>query len=364
MGDISVNDKQFMKQAIDLATEAKGLNSPNPTVGAVIVKDSEVVGSAAHLYSGGPHAEVLAIEMAGEQANDATLYVTLEPCAHYGKTPPCAEQIIRAGIKRVYVARQDPNPLVAGKGIELLRAANVEVLVGLYEKEATQLNEDWEKYIVSGLPFITVKTAMTLDGKIASRTGKSKWISAEVARENVHRLRHENDAIMVGAGTVIADNPSLTTRGIEAGKNPLRVIIDANLDIPLTAKVVADGEAETWVFTKLDPTAKKAQALTELGVKVHSINPERLLEVFQILGEQEIISVLVEGGSELIGSLFDQQLIDKYITFIAPKLIGGKEALTSIGGIGLAEMGEAIMITDMKYDKVGEDLCISGYPVW
>ncbi len=359
-----MNDKQFMKQAIDLAAGAKGLTSPNPTVGAVLVKDGEVIGHAAHLQSGGAHAEVLAIEMAGEAANGATLYVTLEPCSHYGKTPPCVEQIIRAGIKQVHVAMQDPNPLVAGKGIELLQAAKIDVLVGLYEKEAMQLNEDWTKYVTTGLPFITVKTAMTLDGKIASRKGKSKWITAEESRENVHRLRHENDAIMVGAGTVIADDPSLTTRGLEAGRNPLRIIIDANLDIHLTAKVVTDGEAETWVFTAQDLATRKAQELIELGIKVYSIQPDRLLEVFQLLGAHEITSVLIEGGSELIGSLFDQRLIDKYITFIAPKLIGGRNAITSIGGIGLAEISEAVMITEMKFDKVGEDICITGYPKW
>lgn len=359
-----MNDKQFMKQAIDLAAAAKGLTSPNPTVGAVIVQDSEVVGYGAHTQAGGPHAEVLAIEMAGEQTNGATLYVTLEPCSHYGKTPPCVEQIIRAGIKCVHVSMQDPNPLVSGKGIELLREAKIDVLTGLYEKEARLLNEDWVKYITLGLPFITVKTAMSLDGKIATRTGNSKWITAEVSRENVHRLRHENDAIMVGAGTVIADDPSLTTRGVEAGRNPLRIIIDANLDIPLTAKVISDNKAETWIFTNLDLATEKAQELLELGVKVYAIQPDRLIEVFKLLGEHEITSVLIEGGSELIGSLFDQRLIDKYITFIAPKLIGGRDAITSIGGIGIANMSEAVTINEIKYDKVGEDICISGYPEW
>jgi diaminohydroxyphosphoribosylaminopyrimidine deaminase/5-amino-6-(5-phosphoribosylamino)uracil reductase len=302
--------------------------------------------------------------MAGNQTEGATLYVTLEPCVHYGKTPPCVEQIIRAGIKQVHVAMQDPNPLVSGRGIELLRAAKIDVLVGLFEKEAKQLNEDWAKYITTGLPFITVKTAMTLDGKIASRTGKSKWITAEVSRENVHRLRHEHDAVMVGAGTIIADNSSLTTRGIEAGKNPLRIVIDANLDIPLTAAVVTDGVAKTWIFTNQDTSTEKAQALKGLGIEVHSIQANRLIDVFKLLGEREITSVLVEGGSELIGSLFDQKLIDKYITFIAPKLIGGRDAITSIGGMGLAEISEAVILTEMKFDKVGEDICISGYPKW
>jgi diaminohydroxyphosphoribosylaminopyrimidine deaminase/5-amino-6-(5-phosphoribosylamino)uracil reductase len=361
--------EKYMQQAIEMAAIAKGVTSPNPTVGAVIVQSGNVVSAATHLRAGEAHAEVRAIEMAGTQTQGSTLYVTLEPCSHYGKTPPCVKRIIEAGIKQVYIAMQDPNPLVAGRGIALLREAGIGVEVGLLAEEARLLNEDWSKYITTGLPYVTVKTAMTLDGKIATRTGQSKWITGDTARAKVQRLRHISDAIMVGVGTVLADDPSLTTRGIEGGRNPIRVIIDSKLETPLTAKVVTDGEAPTWIFTEaMDAESQqgdpKISQLTEMGVEVFQFRGGNLIEVLKQLAEHNITSVLLEGGSELIGSFFDQRLIDKYIVFIAPKLIGGREAKTSVGGLGIADINLALEIADLSIEQYGNDICISGYPKW
>lgn len=362
-----MDDQYYMQLALDLARKTKGQTSPNPTVGAVIVKDGRIVGMGAHLKAGEAHAEVQALNMAGNQAEDSTVYVTLEPCSHYGRTPPCAERIVAEKVKRVVVAALDPNPLVSGSGIDILERAGIEVTVGVLEEEAKVLNESFIKYITTRTPFVTVKTAMTLDGKTATHSGSSRWITGEKSRNYVHRLRHEHDAIMVGIGTVLKDNPFLTTRTEQTGLNPIRVIIDSCLDIPLDANVIIDRQSPTLIFTTAKAADEKIAALKKMGIEVIVTTGKDsvpLKEVLQYLGEKQVTSLLVEGGSRLIGSLFDERLIDKYIGFIAMKLIGGKEAPTSIGGKGIEQMEQAVSLTNVKIERFDDDLCVIGYPIY
>lgn len=362
-----MDDIKYMKLAIDLAKTTKGQTTPNPVVGAIIINDGRVVGIGAHLKAGEEHAEIQALNMAGSFAEDSTLYVTLEPCSHYGKTPPCVERIIKEKIKRVVIATLDPNPLVSGNGVRILKEAGLHVHVGVQEEEAIRINEDFTKYITTGKPFITVKTAMTLDGKISTHTGDSKWVTCEESRNYVHQLRHEANAILVGIGTILEDNPQLTVRTIPKGLDPIRVIIDTNLTIPLDSNVIVDGSAPAWIFTTKEASSEKINKLKSLGIKIFITDGDKrvpLKEVINKLGEMGITSVLVEGGSKVLGSLFDEKLIDKYICFIAPKLVGGQLSLTSIGGKGVIEMSEAVGLCNLTIERYGEDLCITGYPVW
>ncbi|MGZ4107522.1 MAG: bifunctional diaminohydroxyphosphoribosylaminopyrimidine deaminase/5-amino-6-(5-phosphoribosylamino)uracil reductase RibD, partial [Tumebacillaceae bacterium] len=264
-----MNDQQYMQFALDIASQAKGRTNPNPLVGAVIVKDGRIVGFGAHLKAGEPHAEVHAFRMAGDAAEGATLYVTLEPCSHHGKTPPCADLVVRSKVKRVVVAMQDPNPLVAGRGTTRIREAGIEVEVGVLEAQAKRLNERFIYNITTTLPFVVLKTAMTLDGKIATSTNDSRWITGPQAREAVHRLRDEVDGILVGIGTVLADDPELTTRLPEGGgKNPTRVILDSKLRIEEAAKVLDTSVAPTWIVTGPDVDEQKKQRLLARGVEI------------------------------------------------------------------------------------------------
>ena len=362
-----LDDQFYMQLALELARGTKGQTSPNPQVGAVVVNQGRIVGMGAHLKAGEAHAEVQALNMAGNLAKGSTIYVTLEPCSHYGKTPPCAEKIIQEQVKRVVIASSDPNPLVSGRGISLIEQAGIEVATGVMASEAASINESFNKFITTGIPFVTVKTAMTLDGKIATHSGSSKWITGEPARNHVHQLRHEHDAIMVGIGTVLKDNPSLTVRGEQQGINPLRVIVDSKLAIPLTAKVLTDGEAPTWIFTTTSAEQGKIAQLTDLGVKVvvtRAALQVNLQEVLQHLGTEQVTSVFVEGGGTLIGSLFTEQLIDKYLCFLAPKLVGGRNAPTAIAGEGVSEMSAAVSLERITIRSFGEDYCITGYPNW
>lgn len=362
-----MDDKYYMDLAIDMARKTKGQTSPNPMVGAIVVKNGRIVGMGAHLRAGEPHAEVHALNMAGKEAEGSTIYVTLEPCSHHGKTPPCAERIVKEKVKRVVVATLDPNPLVSGSGVDLIEKAGIKVTVGVLKDEAKRLNEVFNKYITTRLPYVTVKTAMTLDGKIATSTGSSKWITGEKARAFVHELRHQHDAIMVGIGTVMKDNPSLTVRMEQEGIHPIRVIIDSDLRLPLDYKLVTDQEAPTWVFTASNVNQEKIEALQEKGVKVITTSESSsvsLEEVMKYLGEKQITSVFVEGGAKIIGSLFDKKLIDKYIGFIAPKLVGGINSPTSIGGKGIEEMKNAVSLEDISIETYGNDLCIIGYTTY
>ncbi|GAB7386206.1 bifunctional diaminohydroxyphosphoribosylaminopyrimidine deaminase/5-amino-6-(5-phosphoribosylamino)uracil reductase RibD [Bacillaceae bacterium] len=363
-----MNDVEYMRLALTLARSAKGQTSPNPHVGAVIVRDGQIVGMGAHLKAGEPHAEIHALRMAKEKANGSTVYVTLEPCSHYGRTPPCAKALIEAGVRKVVIADPfDPDPRVAGRGIRMLREAGIEVVTGILQEEASALNEVFKHYVRTGRPFVTVKTAVTLDGKIATAAGDSRWITGEQAREDVHRLRHEHDAILVGVGTVIADNPKLTTRLPGGGKNPIRVVMDSNLRIPLDAAVVTDQESPTWIFTTERADPHRAEKLQERGISVHSAGrgPRVDIEIMlRVLGENGITSLLVEGGAQVNGAFLEAKAIDKVIAYVSPKLVGGAAAPTSFGGAGLAKMSEACRLERVQVSMVGEDIRIIGYPVY
>jgi len=360
-----MDDQFYMKIALELAKVTKGQTSPNPAVGAVVVKNGRIIGMGAHLKAGEPHAEIYALNMAGSEAKDSTIYVTLEPCSHYGRTPPCVERIKKEQVKRVVIATLDPNPLVAGRGVEILRNAGIEVTVGILEEEGEKLNEIFFKYITKKSPFVTVKVASTFDGKTATKTGDSKWITSEKAREYVQELRHQHDAIMVGVGTVIKDNPELTARGRVAGLNPLRVIIDSKLRIPMDAKVIQDQKSPTIIFTTENVSEAKIEKLRSHSIEVYQTTGSEkvdLIEVLTYLAEKNITSILVEGGSTLIGSLFDLKKIDKYILFLSPKLVGGKDAYSIIAGEGIGEMSEAINLQNIEVRTFENDLCIIGYP--
>jgi len=368
---VHIHDQYYMDLALQWASAIEGQTQPNPKVGAVVVKDGEIVGIGTHLKAGGPHAEVHALAMAGDKAKGATAYVTLEPCSHYGRTPPCAEALIKAEVAKVVIATLDPNPLVAGRGAAMLRDAGIEVVTGVCEEQSNLMNEVFNKFITTGKPFVTIKTAMTLDGKIATETGSSRWITGEAARHEVHRMRHSNQAILVGVETVRKDDPQLTTRLPQGGNNPLRIILDSTLRIPLDAKVVTDSEAETWIYTTTaaDQT-EKILALEKRGVRViplpvedgeHGVPIHKLLTH---LGSQKISSLLVEGGAQVNASFLKEMAVDKIVSYIAPKLVGGERAPTPIGGFGVQEMDQAVHLTRMTYRQVGEDLCIEGYPKW
>lgn len=351
----------YMKLALQLANSARGNTNPNPLVGAVIVKDGVIVGTGMHRKVGEPHAEVHAFNMAGEQAKGATLYVTLEPCSHYGKTPPCALRVKESGVARVFVAMQDPNPSVAGRGIALLREAGIDVEVGLLEQEALKLNERFIHNMLTNRPFIRAKYAMTLDGRIATHTGDSKWITADAAREDVHRIRHEVDGILVGINTVLADNPSLTTRLPEGyGKNPTRIIFDTHLRTPLLAHVCND-EAPTIFVVGTDVTAEQKAPYEQLGKQVITAG-ETLAQTLETLYEMGITDVLVEGGGAIHSTFIRAQLVNQYIIYIAPKLLGGAHAISPVTGLDVDFMREAIDVRFASCDMIGDDLKIIAYP--
>lgn len=365
-----MQDEDFMRVALNLARNAQGRTSPNPLVGAVIVREGRIVGAGWHRKAGTPHAEIHALNMAGDLAQGATLYVTLEPCSHHGRTGPCAEAVVKAGIKRCVIAMGDPNPKVAGKGIAILEQAGIEVRCGVLEEEARELNEVFLKWITTKRPFVVLKTAMSLDGKIATATGKSQWITGEAARRRGHEFRDIYDSILVGIGTVLADDPSLTTRlPGQTGKNPVRIIVDSQGRTPLTAKVLTDGQARTIIAVAGQAPAERIAALREAGAEVITAfdqsNADRskvdLSILLDKLGAMEISSVYVEGGGTVNFSLLQAGLVDKVHAFIAPKLIGGKSALTPVEGEGFAELSEAVELERMTTEMVGEDILLTGY---
>ena len=357
-----MNDEIYMNEALKIAANARGRTSPNPLVGAVIVKDNRIIAEGWHRQAGTPHAEINALNMAGDLAKDSTLYVTLEPCSHFGRTPPCANAIVNAGIKKVVIAMTDPNPKVAGRGIEILKNAGIEVEVGILEEQARRLNEVFIKWITTQKPFVTLKTAMSLDGKIATATGQSQWITSEESRRKVHELRDINDAIMVGIGTVLADNPSLTTR-IDGGKNPIRIIVDSQLRTPINANVIVDGQAKTIIATTKNAPAEKVDVLKKSGVEIIFCGDDRRVDLNILMNElasREITSIFVEGGGTLNFSLLENHLVDKFFAFIAPKIIGGREALTSVEGDGFSDLNKAINLKNITTEMIGEDILISG----
>ncbi|WP_394239483.1 bifunctional diaminohydroxyphosphoribosylaminopyrimidine deaminase/5-amino-6-(5-phosphoribosylamino)uracil reductase RibD [Niallia oryzisoli] len=359
------NDHYFMKLALDLASTAKGKTNPNPLVGAIIVKDGMIVGSGLHRKAGEPHAEVHAFHMAGDHAKGATLYVTLEPCSHFGKTPPCANLVKESGVSRVVIAMKDPNPLVAGRGIKIIEDAGIEVEVGVLEQEARRLNERFIHNMLTQMPFVISKVAMTLDGKIAAYNGHSKWVSGEASRQKVHYLRNEVDAILVGIGTVLADDPMLTTRIPEGGKNPIRIIIDSELRTPLDAKITDCTEAETWIFTQEGVDEEKEAAFLAKGVQVYSAPKGEGLDLTFILKqlfELGITDVLVEGGGEVNSAFLREGLINKFQVYIAPKVLGGRHSLTPFTGKDVETMDDAVGLEFDSVEHIGDDLLITAYP--
>ncbi|MDP2730458.1 MAG: bifunctional diaminohydroxyphosphoribosylaminopyrimidine deaminase/5-amino-6-(5-phosphoribosylamino)uracil reductase RibD [Dehalococcoidales bacterium] len=358
----------YMKQALALARLALGQVSPNPAVGAVMVKNDEVIGQGYTQPPGSWHAEVMALKQAGEKARGSVMYVTLEPCNHYGRTPPCTQAIIDAGISEVHLAMLDPNPLVSGKGVEHLEREGIKTYRGEGEVEAREINEAYLKFITTGLPFVTAKFALSLDGKIATRSGDSQWISGSESRKCAHYLRYTSDAIMAGANTVITDNPRLTCRyngkGGEAKKQPLRVIVDGRGRIPPTARIFNEkGKVLLALGNSVEDEKKKAFA--RVGAEVLELSSAQgdvdLAKLLKVLGERRITSVLVEGGGILLGSLFDHGLVDKVVSFIAPIIIGGEEARTAVAGKGIDKVMDAIKLERVSLEKLGEDFMISGY---
>ncbi|MCQ6267090.1 bifunctional diaminohydroxyphosphoribosylaminopyrimidine deaminase/5-amino-6-(5-phosphoribosylamino)uracil reductase RibD [Fictibacillus sp. WQ 8-8] len=361
------NHEFYMRLALDNARAMKGQTDPNPMVGAVIVNDNRIVGIGSHLKPGEPHAEIHAIRMAGEKTIGGTIYVTLEPCSHHGRTGPCAKAIVKAGLKTVVIASLDPNPLVSGRGVAILKEAGIEVITGVLERESQTMNEVFNKFIVQKRPFVTTKSAVTLDGKISTYTSDSKWITSEEARTDVHHIRNENMAILVGVNTVIKDDPELSTR-IPNGRNPIRVILDSTLRIPLESKVVQDGKAESWIFTTERASAEKRKELENAGVSVFvtkspgdQVNP---VEVVDLLGEKLISSLMIEGGGAVIASFLQHQLVDKMVVYMAPKLVGGSLAPTFLEGTGIEKMSDAVELRDLSVEKTGKDFKFTGYPVY
>ncbi|RCW63161.1 bifunctional diaminohydroxyphosphoribosylaminopyrimidine deaminase/5-amino-6-(5-phosphoribosylamino)uracil reductase RibD [Saliterribacillus persicus] len=360
------NHEFYMDLAIQNAKAMKGQTDPNPLVGSVIVNENRVVGIGTHLKAGEPHAEIHALRMAGEKARGGTIYVTLEPCSHHGRTGPCAVAIRDAGLKRVVIATLDPNPVVSGNGVKILEDAGIEVIVNICEDKSRQMNEVFNKFIFQRKPFVTLKAGITLDGKIATHSLDSKWITSEEARLDVHHLRNQNMAILVGVNTVIKDDPELTAR-IQNGRNPIRIILDSNLRIPLHSKVVVDKHAETWIFTSQNVDVKKEERLLSYGIKVVRTNDAKqvnLKDVVEILGENLISSILIEGGGTINASFLKNGLIDKVILYLAPKLIGGKDAPTFLEGSGIDKMREAVELIDSEIIKIGNDFRLTGYPIY
>lgn len=354
----------YMDLALNNARAMKGQTDPNPLVGAVIVNENQIVGIGTHLKAGEPHAEIHALQMAGEKAKGGTMYVTLEPCSHHGKTGPCAEAIVDAGIRKAVIATLDPNPIVSGNGVKILKEAGLEVITGIREEEAKKMNEVFNTFIVQKRPFITLKSGITLDGKVATHQFSSKWITSEQSRYDVHQLRSEHMAILVGINTVLKDNPALTAR-IPNGRNPLRLVMDSTLKIPHDYQLVTDNQAETWIFTSQHYDKEKRKTLEKLGITVfetshsHEIDPR---EVVQILGDKGISSVLIEGGGNINASFLEHKLIDKVVLYIAPKLIGGKDAPTFLEGLGVKEMKDAVNLIDTDIFPIGNDFKFVGYP--
>lgn len=358
-----------MRRALALAVRAQGRTSPNPMVGAVIVNQGRIVGEGYHQRAGTPHAEVYALRQAGEKARGATLYVNLEPCCHFGRTPPCCEQIIAAGIKRVVAAMEDPNPQVAGNGIKRLQEAGIEVECGVLETEARRLNEVFIKFITTRRPFVVLKAAVSLDGKTATAAGESMWITGEAARVEVHRLRNRYDAVMVGIGTVLKDNPRLTTRlpAGEEGRDAVRIVVDSRLRLPLDARVINPASpAPLLVATTEQAPKERLQSLEQQkGVEVLCFSSRKgqvpLSELMEELGRREITSVLLEGGATLNASALEEQIVDKMVVFIAPRIIGGVNAPGMVGGPGCARLEDAWQLKDVSFSLVGEDIMITGY---
>jgi diaminohydroxyphosphoribosylaminopyrimidine deaminase/5-amino-6-(5-phosphoribosylamino)uracil reductase len=366
-------DEPFLRRALDLARQGIGLTSPNPCVGAVVVDaKGAIVGTGSHTYDGLKHAEILALKQAGEKARGATLYINLEPCSHQGRTAPCADALIAAGIARVVASMRDPNPQVSGKGFEKLRSAGIDVSLGILEDEAKSLNESFAKYIRQHVPLVTLKAAMTLDGKIAPPPKQSNlaprpdWITEESARAHVQELRHQNDAILVGVGTVIADDPLLTDRSGRLRRRPLlRVILDSRLRLPVDSRIVKTAQDDVLVLCSFAEEKKKKQ-LQKIGIRVQQLpaatpdgHPD-LTAVARLLGELEITSLMIEGGSMVNAAALASGVVDKVFLYYAPRILGGTASVPFAGGVGFATIHDAVHVKSIRLHRFGEDFAVEG----
>lgn len=355
---------EYMEQALALARRAEGRTRPNPPVGALVVADARVVGEGFHPAAGEPHAEIFALRQAGERSRGGDLYVTLEPCSHHGRTGPCADAVIAAGIARVWVGCEDPNPQVSGRGIARLRAAGIEVVVGVCEADCRRLIAPFAKHVRTGLPHVTLKTAVTLDGKTATAAGDSRWISGGASRLHVHRLRDRSDAILVGSGTVLHDDPQLTTRLPEGGRNPLRVIVDGRLRCSTNAQVFDTTQAPTLLAVTSAVPEEKLERLRARGVEVQVIDgPDGhvdLVALLRLLGARGVQSLLLEGGSGLNGVFLRRGLIDRMLVFVAPKLVGGADGYGIFAGTGVTRLADALNLEDVHFSRFENDLLIEG----
>ncbi len=354
----------FMELALRLALKARGMTSPNPLVGALVVKGDRIISKGYHEKAGLAHAEIMALDKAAEKAKGAKLYVTLEPCAHFGKTPPCVDRIIKSGVKEVIVGMIDPNPQNRGKGLEMLKGRGIKVRAGFLEEKLRKINEPFIKYITKRLPLVTVKIAQSLDGRIATRRGESKWITSDKSRAFAHKLRRDFDAVMVGVNTVLVDNPRLDT--CFSKKHPAKIIADSRLSTPQNSNIFS-GKAEVIIVTLASRAGQETEnrkilqekaRILEVKEKSGQINLKDAMKKLAALG---ITNILVEGGGTLVGSLFDEGLVDKVLFFISPKIIGGKEAISSVMGSGISRIDSAIKIKNIKSRRFAEDFLIEGY---
>lgn len=357
-------DAWHMRRALELGERGRGFVEPNPMVGCVIARGAEIIGEGWHRAFGQPHAEVEALRLAGHRASGATMYVTLEPCCHHGKTPPCTRAVISAGIRRVVVAMRDPFPLVAGQGLSELENAGIEVTVGLMEKESRSLNAPYIKLINQNRPWVIAKWAMTLDGKIATYTGDSRWVSSELSRERVHRLRGRVDAIVVGIETARSDDPLLTARP-PGPRTAVRIVLDSLGRLPLHSQLVRTArEVPVLVAVSCQASAEARTQLESCGCEVIECpgesHAERLIALLDELGRRRMTNVLFEGGSHVFGSLFDHQLVDEVHAFIAPKIVGGLNGRTPVGGIGVERLVHAQVLRNVTWEKIGDDLYVYG----
>ncbi len=362
---MNTKDISYLQMAYALAEKAKGWSSPNPYVGALIVKKDVIIGHGYHEKPGTPHAEIIAIEKAGSSARDATAYITLEPCTHWGRTPPCVDRLIEARLKRVVISSLDPNPVVFKKGVKKLREAGIEVSVGLLKEKNDELNEVYIKYITRNLPFVTAKVATSLDGKIATREFDSKWISSPRTREYVHLLRGEYSSLMVGVNTILKDDPLLTVRHPHwKGKHLFRIVLDSHLRFPLKAKILETlEEGKIFIFTLSNASQEKADLLREKGVEVIPLGNFKIeiKKVLSSLANKGISSVLVEGGGRVLTSFLEEKAIDKIYVSISPKLIGGEKALTFFEGEGVRFVRDSLKLRKMNWYDLDEEIIVEGY---
>ena len=356
---MSPGDPKFMKRALALAR--RGHTSPNPMVGAVVVRDGVIVGEGFHPHTGEPHAEVFALNAAGSLVEGADLYVTLEPCSHFGRTPPCADAVIKAGIKRVFAAMVDPNPLVSGNGIKRLRNAEIQVEVGMMEPEARELNRGFIKRVTTGMPFVLWKAAMSLDGKIAANSGDSRWITGERSRREVHKLRNSHDAVITGVGTILADDPELNVRGIRDAVNPIKVVVDSKASTPPTARIL-NVDAPIYIAVTEMADRERMNRLQDAGAKILMMpaadNRVDLNALMIKLADLGINTAMLECGGELTASMLGAGLIDRGMIFVAPKIIGGRDAKTIVEGAGIEMMADALNASNLRTRRFGDDIAL------